>query len=67
MTLTKIINPIQGGGGGGVLFVKFYSGDDDMHLKAISRKLLPWQPEVEKSIFQFLLLDNYLKIKALIR
>ena len=36
-----------------------------MHLKAISLKLLPWQPEVEKSLFQFLLLGNYLKIETL--
>ena len=38
-----------------------------MHLRAISVKLLPWQPEVERSLFQFLLLDSYLKRKALIR
>ena len=38
-----------------------------MHLGAMSVKLLPWQPEVERSLFQFLLLDSYLKIKALIR
>ena len=38
-----------------------------MHFKAMSLKLLPWQPEVERSLFQLLLLDNYLKIKALIR
>ena len=38
-----------------------------MHLWAMSFKLLPWQPEVERSLFQFLLLDSYLKIKALIR
>ena len=38
-----------------------------MYLKAMSLKLLPWQPEVQRSLFQFLLLDNYLKIKALIR
>ena len=37
-----------------------------MHLEAMSPKLLSWQPEVGKSLFQFLLLDNYLKIKALI-
>ena len=51
----------------GEFFVKFYSGDDDMHLKAMSLKLLPWQPEVVRSLFQFMLLDSYLKIKALIR
>ena len=38
-----------------------------MHLRAMSFKLLPWQPEFERSLFQFLLLDSYLKIKALIR
>ena len=38
-----------------------------MHLKVVSFKLLLWQPEVERSLFQFLLLGNYLKIKALIR
>ena len=38
-----------------------------MHLKAMSLKLLPWQPEVKRSLFQFFLLDNFLKIKALIR
>ena len=38
-----------------------------MHLEAVSLKLLPWQPEVEKSLFQFLLLDNSLKIETLIR
>ena len=36
-----------------------------MYLRAMSLKL-PWQPEVESSLFQFLLLDSYLKIKALI-
>ena len=39
----------------------------DMHLRAMSLKLLPWQPEVKRSLFQFLLLDSYLKLKALIR
>ena len=38
-----------------------------MHLKAMLLKMLPWQPEVQRSLFQFLLLDNYLKIEALIR
>ena len=38
-----------------------------MYLGAMPVKLLPWQPEVERSLFQFLLLDTYLKIKALIR
>ena len=38
-----------------------------MHLGAMSVKLLPWQPEVERSLFHFFLLDSYLKIKALIR
>ena len=38
-----------------------------MHLRAISLKLLPWQPEVERLLFQFLLLDSNLKRKALIR
>ena len=38
-----------------------------MHLKGMPLKLLPWQPEVEGSLFQFLLLDNYLKTKALMR
>ena len=38
-----------------------------MHLRAMSVKLLPWQPDVERSLFQFLLLDSYLTIKALIR
>ena len=38
-----------------------------MHLKAMSLKLLPWQPEVVRSLFQLMLLDSYLKIKALIR
>ena len=38
-----------------------------MHVKEMSLKLLLWQPKVERSLFQFLLLDNYLKIKALIR
>ena len=33
----------------------------------MSLKLLPWQLEVAKSLFQFLLLDNYLKIETLIR
>ena len=28
-------------------------------------KLLSWQPRVEKSLFQFLLLDNYLKTETL--
>ena len=28
-----------------------------MHLR-MSLKLLPWQPEAAKSLFQFLLLDN---------
>ena len=37
-----------------------------MHLKGMSLKLLPWKPKVERPLFQFLLLDNYLKIKALI-
>ena len=37
-----------------------------MHLRAMSVKLLPWQSEVERSLFQFLLLDSYLKIRALI-
>ena len=36
-----------------------------MHLKAMSLKLLPWQPEAKKSLFQFFLLDNYLKIDTL--
>ena len=49
------------------LVVKFYSGEDDMHLRVMSLKLLPWQAEVERSHFQLLLLDKYLKIKALIR
>ena len=38
-----------------------------MHLKVMSLKLLPWQPEGAKSLLQFLLLDNYLKIETLIR
>ena len=38
-----------------------------MHLKAIPLKVLPWQPESEKSLFQFLLLDNSLKKETLIR
>ena len=38
-----------------------------MHLRAMSVKLLLRQPEVERSLFQFLLFDSYLKIKALIR
>ena len=38
-----------------------------MHVKEMSLKLLLWQPKGERSLFQFLLLDNYLKIKALIR
>ena len=37
-----------------------------MHLKAMSFKLLPWQPEVEKSLFQLLLLIIYLKIETLV-
>ena len=36
-----------------------------MHLKAMLLKLLPWQPRVEKSLFQFLPLDNSLKIETL--
>ena len=36
-----------------------------MHVKAMSFMLFPWQPEVEKSLSQFLLLDNYLKIETL--
>ena len=28
-------------------------------------KLLSWQPRVEKSLFKFLLLDNYLKTETL--
>ena len=38
-----------------------------MHLKTTSLKLLPWQPEVKKSLFQFLLLDNTLKMETSIR
>ena len=38
-----------------------------MHLNGMPLKLLPWQPEVERSFFQFLLLDNYLKTRVLIR
>ena len=38
-----------------------------MHSRARSVKLLPLQPEVEKSLFQFLLLYSYLNTKALIR
>ena len=38
-----------------------------MQLKVMSFKLLPWQPDIAKLHFQFLLLDNYLKIETLIR
>ena len=38
-----------------------------MHLKATSLKLLLWQPEGEKSLLQFLLLDNYLELETFIR
>ena len=38
-----------------------------MHSKAMSFKMLPRQPEVEKLLFQSLLLDNSLKIEALTR
>ena len=32
-----------------------------MHLRAMSPELLPWQSEVERSLFQFLLLDTSLR------
>ena len=59
----KSFSPVQNGGegcGGRI-------GDAHMHLKTTSLKLLPWQPEVKKSLFQFLLLDNTLKMETSIR